>query len=135
MNIFKGVDSLQKGLGASWTRNSVISNNIANVDTPEFKSSSVEFESLYQQSLEDQADGFQLKKTQSDHMDIGDADAGNVQPVVVQNSDTTNRMDGNNVDIDQQMSDMAKNVIYYNALTRKISGEFEQLNYAIKEGR
>lgn len=135
MDIFKGVDSLQKGLSASWTRNSVISNNIANVDTPGFKTSSVEFESLYKQSIEDQADGFELKKTQSDHMDIGDTDAENVGAVVVQNSDTTDRMDGNNVDIDQQMTDMAKNIIYYNALTRKISGEFEQLGYAIREGK
>ncbi len=135
MDIFDNVSSLQKGLGASWTRNSVISSNIANVDTPGFKSSSVEFESAYKQALEDQADGFKLKKTRSTHMDIGDADLENVQPDIVQNSDTVNRMDGNNVDIDKQMTDLAKNIIYYNALTRKISGEFEQLGYAIREGR
>jgi flagellar basal-body rod protein FlgB len=135
MGIFNDVSSLQKGLSASWTRNSVISNNIANVDTPGFKSSSVEFEDLYQQSLEDQADGFKLKKTQSDHMDIGNPDTENVEPVIVQNSDTTNRMDGNNVDIDQQMANLAKNIIYYNALTRKVSGEFTQLGYAIREGK
>jgi flagellar basal-body rod protein FlgB len=135
MEIFKDVSSLEKGLKAAWTRNSVLSNNIANVDTPGFKSSSVEFESLYKQSMEDQADGFKLKKTQSDHMDIGNPDLEDVSPVVVQNSDTTNRMDGNNVDIDQQMADIAKNVIYYNALTRKISGELEQLSYAIREGK
>jgi flagellar basal-body rod protein FlgB len=135
MDIFKDVGSLQQGLQASWTRNSVITNNIANVDTPGFKSSSVQFEDMYKQSIEDQADGFQLQKTQSDHMDIGTPDPEDVQPVVVQNSDTTERMDGNNVDIDQQMSDMAKNVIYYNALTRKVTGELQQLSYAITEGK
>lgn len=135
MDIFKDIGSLQKGLGASWTRNSVISNNIANVDTPGFKSSSVEFESLYQKSLEDEADGFKLKRTRSTHMDIGNTDLENVEPVIVQNSDTVNRMDGNNVDVDQQMTNLARNIIYYNALTRKISGEFQQLGYAIREGK
>lgn len=135
MDIFKGIDSLEKGLNASWTRNSVIMNNIANVDTPNFKSSSVEFEDIYKKSLENEEDGFELKQTRPTHMDIGDSDTENVQAVITQNSDTTERMDGNNVDIDQEMSDLAKNVIYYNALTRKITGEFNQLSLAIREGK
>jgi flagellar basal-body rod protein FlgB len=32
--MFSSVDTLQRGLNASWLRNEVISNNIANVDTP-----------------------------------------------------------------------------------------------------
>lgn len=135
MNIFKGVNSLEKGLSASWTRNSVIMNNIANVDTPDFKSSSVEFEDIYKKSLANKEDGFELKKTRPTHMDIGNPDLENVQPVITQNSDTTQRMDGNNVDIDKEMSDLAKNVIYYNALTRKITGEFSKLRMAIREGK
>ena len=135
MDIFKGIDSLEKGLNASWTRNSVIMNNIANVDTPDFKSSSVEFEDIYKQSLKNEEDGFELKRTRPTHMDIGDTDLDGVQAMVVENSDTTQRMDGNNVDIDKEMTDLAKNVIYYNALTRKISGEFNQLSLAIREGK
>ncbi len=49
---FKGIDLLQKGLDAAWTRNSVITNNIANVDTPGFKSSSVEFEAAMKRAME-----------------------------------------------------------------------------------
>ncbi len=134
MDIFKDVNVLEKGLEASWTRNSVIMNNVANVDTPNFKTSTVEFEDLYKQSLEDQEEGFTLKKTRATHMAIGDVDPEDVEPVVVSNDDTEARMDGNNVDIDQEMTDLAKNVIYYNALTRKISGEFSQLRLAIKGG-
>lgn len=133
MDIFKNVNSLAKGLNASWTRNSVIMNNIANVDTPNFKSSSVEFEDMYKKSLQNEEDGFELKQTRPTHMDIGDTDIEDVHAVVTENSDTTLRMDGNNVDIDKEMTDLAKNVIYYNALTRKISGEFNQLSMAIRE--
>lgn len=135
MDIFKDVDILEKGLGASWSRNSVIMNNIANVDTPDFKASTVKFEEMYKQSLEERSESFTLKKTRAAHMDIGSADPGAVQPVTSRKDDTASRMDGNNVDIDQEMTDLAKNVIYYNALTRKISGEFSQLRLAITEGR
>ena len=135
MDIFKDVDILKQGLGASWSRNSVIMNNIANADTPNFKASEVKFEEMYRQSLEESAEGFTLKKTRAAHMDIGAADLKAVTPVTSRRSDTTSRMDGNNVDIDQEMTDLAKNVIYYNALTRKISGEFKQLRLAITEGR
>ena len=135
MDIFKGINSLEKGLNASWTRNSVIMNNIANVDTPNFKSSSVEFEEIYKKSLDSEEGGFELKQTRPTHMDIGETDIEDVHAVITENSDTTLRMDGNNVDIDKEMTDLAKNVIYYNALTRKISGEFNQLSLAIREGR
>ncbi len=135
MDIFKDVNTLQKGLSASWTRNSVIMNNVANADTPDFKTSSVEFEDLYRQSLQSEKEGIALKKTRPTHMDIGTSSLEDVKPVVQVNEDTTARMDGNNVDIDKEMTDLAKNVIYYNALTRKISGEFTQLRLAITEGR
>ena len=36
-DMFYNVDLLQKGLDASWLRNQVIANNIANVDTAGFK--------------------------------------------------------------------------------------------------
>lgn len=62
----------------------------------------------------------------------GSADGSEVKGVVIQKEASTYRMDGNNVDIDQEMTDYAKNVIYYNTLLRKINGQFNQLRMAIK---
>jgi flagellar basal-body rod protein FlgB len=45
------------------------------------------------------------------------------------------RMDGNNVDIDVEMSELAKNTIYYDALRLKASKEFQRLKMVISEGR
>jgi flagellar basal-body rod protein FlgB len=45
------------------------------------------------------------------------------------------RMDDNNVDIDKEMVDMAKNTIQYNALVQKLGREFQRLKLAIREGR
>lgn len=132
MSMFDSLKPLENGLSASWTRNQTILNNVANNDTPNYKAQGVEFESLYKKALGSDSD-FQLKKTRASHMTIGTSgDVNSVQGTVVQKPDTSYRMDGNNVDIDQEMTSYAKNVIYYNALMRKINGQFNQLRTAIK---
>lgn len=52
--MFHSIDLLQKGMDAAWLRNDVITNNIANAETPNFKSSSVAFETMFKKALEDQ---------------------------------------------------------------------------------
>lgn len=132
MSMFDSLKPLENGLSASWMRNKTILNNVANNDTPNYKATAVEFESLYKKALGSDSD-FQLKKTRASHMTLGTSgDVNSVQGTVVQKPDTSYRMDGNNVDIDQEMTAYAKNVIYYNALMRKINGQFNQLRTAIK---
>ena len=132
MGMFDGIKGLENGLEASWLRNETILNNIANNDTPDYSASGVEFETLYKEALEKE-DGFQFKQTRATHMPIGgSSDGSDVKGIVSMKSSTNYRMDGNNVDIDQEMTDYAKNVIYYNTLLRKINGQFNQLRTAIK---
>ncbi len=127
MKIFSGLSGLESGIAASWTRNSVIQNNIANIDTPNFKASEVAFETLYKNALE--GDDYKMKRTRATHMG-GSAATGDFE--VVYKHDTVQRMDGNNVDVDREMTDYAKNVIWYNTLQAKINGQFNQLRTAIK---
>ena len=54
---------------------------------------------------------------------------------VVPNDETTVRMDGNNVDIDYENAELAKNTIYYNTLVEQISSELRRLDIAINEGK
>lgn len=137
--LFNNVDLLQKGMDAAWLRNDVVSNNIANADTPGFKSSSVSFESLFKSALEDAEDGtpgFCAKQTREGHVAFtGDASLDDISPVVTQNSNTTMRQDGNNVDIEAENVALAKNTIYYYMLTEQINSEFSRLSMAIKEGK
>lgn len=127
-NVFNNVDVLQQGLNASWLKNKVIANNIANVDTPGFKASAVSFESVFKAALGRE---FSAKKTRSKHIDFSGSD---MQAVVTQDNSTTYRMDGNNVNIDAQNAEMAKNTIYYNAIVQQLSSEFRKLQIAIREG-
>jgi len=130
--LFSSTSYLEKGLDASWLRDQVISNNIANVSTPGFKSSRVEFESIFKSALEN--DGFQAKKTRDTHMDFT-PDVDSVTPEIIQNTSTTMRMDGNNVDVDYENAELAKNAIYYNTLIEKMNSEFSRLRMAITEGK
>jgi len=132
-NMFKQIDFLQKGLAASWTRNAVIRNNIANVETPGFKASNVDFESILARSL--QGTGFQGAKTHPKHIDIGAGRAPTFEARVARSNDLSMRMDGNNVDIESENVKLAQNSLYYNALMEKMNSELRRLRAAIAEGR
>ena len=132
-DMFDNINLLQKGLDAAQLRQNTIANNIANIDTPGFKTSHVEFESYMQEALGQGEDTFVGKRTNSRHIAIGagGTDPEDVEPTVVQDGDTTMRMDGNNNDIDAQMVDMVKNTVYYNTLGQKLSKEVDRLRLAI----
>ena len=133
-NMFKPVDLLQQGLSAAWMRNAVIRNNIANVETPGFKASDVEFETLM--ALAAEGTGFKGAKTHPRHIDIGGAgDMTSVDAQIVERTGLSMRMDGNNVDIEDENVKLAQNSMYYNTLLEKMNSEIRRLRMAINEGR
>jgi|AGTN01.2.fsa_nt_gi flagellar basal-body rod protein FlgB len=130
-DLFGNVNLLQKGLDAAWARNEVITNNIANVDTPDFKSSSVNFETAMKQALEADDNRFSAKTTREEHYDFSNDSVDNVTPTVVKNTDKAYRSDGNNVDIDYENVELAKNTLMYDTLVRQVSSEFIRLKTVI----
>ena len=134
-NLFKPVDLLQKGLSVSWMRNAVIRNNIANIETPNFKASDVEFETFLLRSLE--KPGFVGARTHPGHREIGskNLDFESVYPKVYQRKDLSMRMDGNNVDIESENVKLAQNSLYYNTMLEKMNSELRRLRMAITEGK
>ncbi|MBZ4666246.1 flagellar basal body rod protein FlgB [Mahella sp.] len=127
------IEVLSKALDGLWMRNQVISNNVANVDTPGFKASKVAFEDALKAAVDDNA--FKGKVTNIKHIPIGTSSVADVQPQVLQSQNTSMRMDGNNVDIDLEMADLAKTTIAYNAVIQKMTKEFQMLRSAINGGR
>ena len=132
-NLFKPIDLLSQGHSAAWTRNAVIRNNIANVETPNFKASDVEFEALMARALD--ASGFKGTKTHPRHIDIGTPDVDSVEMRIVQRKNLSMRMDGNNVDIDDENVKLAQNSLYLNTLIEKMNSEIRRLRMAISEGK
>lgn len=131
-DMFKSTYILERALDASWLRNKVTANNIANVDTPGYKRQKVEFEQFLAQAIDNKARGM---ITNERHIPIGAGSINAVKINIREDNATSMRLDGNNVDIENEMAQMAKNNIMYNALIQKVSGEFKKLETAISEGR
>lgn len=125
---------LEKSISASWTRNEVISQNLANIDTPNYKRKDVTFE----QYLNDSLDSRKLEGITTDerHIPIKSKNIEKVKPeITLDNSDTSMRIDGNNVDVDSEMAYLAKNTIQYNTLIQMINSNFSRIKSVISEGR
>ncbi len=128
--LFQTTDYLQKGLDVTWLRNEVITNNIANADTPGFKVSEVRFEDILVSAIS--GSNMELKTTREGHIGRAGADIGQIEPAVVKVEDTSYRFDENNVDVEAEMVSLAQNSLQYYTLVSKINSEFNKLNMAIK---
>lgn len=128
--LFSTVNFLKFALNGTWLRHEAISNNIANVDTPGYKRITVEFEDILKESLENRS--IKLKVTNRSHIR---SQHNNLKPRVIEQMNTSTRFDGNNVNIDTEMANLAKNTIMYNALIRQTASEFSRIKSVINEGR
>ena len=125
-SIYNYVNVLDKAADASWIRNEVISNNIANVDTPNYKRQDVEFESYLLAQLEG-ANSSSLKKT------VAGVDLDSLTSTIYTDSTALSyRLDGNNVDIDTENVELASNQLKYQALISSISNEFSMIKSAMQ---
>lgn len=124
---------LEQALGASALRQRVIANNIANVNTPKFKRSDVVFEEKLAQAMGGKTTPLALARTHAGHLPGSRADGG-FAPSVVTDRATSVRVDDNNVDIDAEMANVAKNSIYYNAVARELGTYFSNLKSVIRGG-
>ena len=134
--LFSGVDLIHKGMSVAWTRDHVIRNNIANAETPGFKGSTVEFETILARSLE--RPNFAPKMTNERHIPVGHSEYTepmSVDPVIRRHEDLSMRMDENNVDVEAENVKLAQNAIQYNTLMAKLNSELTRIKFAINEGR
>jgi len=133
-NLYGNSNILEKSLNASWARNDAIAQNLANVDTPKYKRKDVAFEEYLSKSMN--RTNLEGNVTDVRHIPINTRDINKVEPTLVEdNSDSSMRIDGNNVDIDSEMAYLAKNQIKYNALVQMINSNFNKIKSVIKEGR
>lgn len=124
--MLQNISVLSQALDASVVRHNAISNNLANVNTPNYKPQKVVFEELLKGELANSS--FVGKRTNTKHIQIGNSATRpyiTEQPVVMQNN-------GNGVDVDHEMTDLTKNSIWYQTLSYQLSEEFNLLKTAIR---
>lgn len=131
MNLFSPIVSqLEQGLQASALKQKTYAANIANVDTPNYKAQRVSFQSVLEQQL---TPGSTTHRTDPRHISFSQNSASGIK---LETLHTTQRQpNGNNVDIDLEMAELAKNQLWYNAMTERISGKFSSLRSVINEGK
>jgi len=117
------INVLNKAAEASWTKNEIIANNIANVDTPDYKRKDLNFESLLSEALS-------TTSTHTKNMDkkVANLNVASLNPrVYTEYSELSYRYDGNNVDIDTEQAYLADNQIKYYTLLDSMTHEFNRL--------
>ena len=122
---------LQRALDGTWQRQRAIANNIANAETPGYKAVKVSFEESLEQEVQKLADNMDTKE------DIyqGLQDIKDSKISTYSDYSTSERADGNNVNMDAENIDMAKTQFQYSYLTRSMTDMFSRLRYAISEGK
>jgi flagellar basal-body rod protein FlgB len=133
------MDLVQRSLDAAALSHKVISNNLANVDTPGFKRSNVVFNETLRKAMEARRGAPQhlaLQRTDARHLDVNAAPSLDaVQAEVVTDVTSTLRNDGNNVDIDREVALLSQNTVWYQTLAQITQMQFTGLRHAISEGR
>ena len=122
IGIDKSATLLEKMLDVSSIKHKVIANNIANVNTPGYKKMEVSFADQLEKAVNESS----MNKFDT------------LQPkIVISKEDTseTVRNDGNNVDMDKEVSSLVKNTLSYSIYTQLLAKKYEGIKSAIEGSR
>lgn len=122
-NAFSYINVLDKAADASWIRNSVLTNNIVNTSTPNYKRRDVKFESLLEK---------ELKRAGSLDSRVASLNLSHISAVTYTDMSTYSyRLDGNNVDEAVEQAELASNQMKYQAIIDSMTSEFNKMKTAM----
>ncbi|WP_211230114.1 flagellar basal body rod protein FlgB [Desulfovirgula thermocuniculi] len=132
LDLFAGTvfTALKKQLDAAALTQRVIAHNVANANTPGYKKLSVSFAEELRRALGEDG-SLPLLTSDPRHIEAPVALA-RLEPMVVREEGTTMSSSGNNVDIDQEMVNLAANVLVYQATARALGDRLALLQYVIR---
>jgi flagellar basal-body rod protein FlgB len=113
----EAVEFVRAGLKATGLRQSVIANNIANMNTPDFRREQVRFESLLADAVKGDSS----------------ADPGAVAPEIFRAAGDDGDEQGNNVDMEVEMGELIKNAAMQKTYFRIMTKLMKQMELAIQD--
>lgn len=129
--IDNNIDLLQKALNGAWLKDKAINHNISNVNTPNYKRLTVNFQDKLKEAMKKEEG--KLVRTHDKHLPVSKKTI-NLEPKIEIDKSYSYRFDNNNVNIDTESAELAKNTIMYNALVDQTAREFEKIKNVIIEG-
>ena len=126
--MFGFVNVLKAAADASWTREEVLTNNIANVDTPNYKRQDVDFTTYLRSALSRTNGGSSSLTNRVNNLNYNDI----ASRTYTDNSTLSYRLDGNNVDLSTENVELASEQINYNALIDSMNNEFSRFKAVLK---
>ena len=103
--------NLQRYMDLLTTRQKLVASNIANADTPGYKTQDIDFQFEFTSLVNGQ------------------------QPQTIQPDGLDPKPDGNNVSMDREARMLAENAMRFNMASTLVKGQFKQIREAIEEGR
>ncbi|THB62648.1 MAG: flagellar basal body rod protein FlgB [Spirochaetaceae bacterium] len=127
-------DILHRSMDVNMLRQSVIADNIANVDTPNFKRSEVNFESSLQKALESEKyRPFPQAITHEKHIPFyRPIDFRTVAPRRNLDFTTSTKNNGNNVDIEVESINLLNSQLAYQMMTENMNSEYRRINLVLR---
>ena len=126
--MFGFVNVLKAAADASWTREEVLTNNIANVDTPNYKRQDVDFTTYLRSALSRTNGGSSSLTNRVNNLNYNEI----AIRTYTDNSTLSYRLDGNNVDLSTENVELASEQINYNAFIDSMNNEFSRFKTVLK---
>ena len=127
------MSTLQKSLNVGSLRHKVLTSNIANIDTPNYKAFEVVMEDARKHNTHAKQP-IELVRTQPRHISGRHSSSNPIKIKTVDSSGTNFRADGNTVDLDRAMGKLAENTLMYRTAAQIIKKKFQGLKSAIQGG-
>ncbi|MBX7231949.1 MAG: flagellar basal body rod protein FlgB [Bdellovibrionales bacterium] len=129
----KTTDALGASLDFRLLRHNVTAANIANAETPNYKAKKVDFEEALSRALDHEGLG-KMATSDPEHLLMGQGPIAKARAEVYENPDANLANDGNTVDMERELSNLAENSILYKAALQLINKKLASLKYAVSEG-
>ncbi len=131
-DLYTRIDFLRKGLEGLWTRNQVISDNVANVDTNGYKAKNVNFEQVFKRYLDKEESDIYRGKEYEDYKNNF---LNESRFSIYDRKGLPVKANENNVDVDIEMTYLAENTMKYNLVKESMDLQINLLKDVINEGK
>ncbi|MDR0311842.1 MAG: flagellar basal body rod protein FlgB [Acidobacteriota bacterium] len=128
----KTLNAMEGYLGRLSQRQQIVASNLANIDTPGYKTKDISFHATIDELLTEQSSGGHLRMTRERHIEA--EPYGPTNNMVFEPQGLIERADKNNVDIDWEMMKLSETSFGYSMMTQLLRGKYQKLSTSINEG-